>query len=226
MFGLKVPGQWLWTVCVTGLLLFTSGCSDLQASTPTISASEPAQIESSLTPIPSMTALTISSAVPTKTPLPVQTQSPTLTPTSIATEGLAMENTATKAVKAYPEILPEELYVNPDKLNGERFMFTGVLIAYGQLRIDGEVQFVLQVGIPEYPRPILVLNTQPNPNMGTNDGVIIGGTGRGVLIGLDPADPNLSTPVVNGEWFECNLPVDQQKFPPEFWTRIPQGGVN
>lgn len=224
MFGIKVPGQWLWKVCVTGLLFFTSGCSDLKAPTPAISASEPAQIESSFTPIPSMTAMTISTAAPTKTPLPVQTQSPTLTPTTMATDGLVVENTATKAVKTYPEISPDELYTKPDEYNGKRFMFTGVLIAYGQLRIDGKTQFVLQVGIPGYPRPILVLNTQPNPNMGTNDGVIIGGTGMGVLIGLDPADPNLSTPVVNGEWFECNLPVDQQKFPPEFWTKISQSG--
>ena len=37
-----------------------------------------------------------------------------------------------------------------------------------------------------------------------------------------PTDPYLVTRVIFGEWYECNLPVYQQEFPPEFWFPFPR----
>ena len=214
MFEVRVPKPWIKLVSITVFLLLACGCSNPTVATPTNIVTNQLQIETSSAPEPT------TSLVPPNTPMPTYTITPN------ATASLAGNTTATEEKKTYPLLSPSDLYANPDDYNGKRFQLEGVVLAYGMRKYDGKDVYVIQVGVPDFPRPIIVLNFSPNPKLGMHDGFIVGGTGGGAYYGIDPTDPKSFTPVILGEWYECNLPWDQWKYPYEFWNPIQLEAVN
>lgn len=218
-----ISKPWRFFISISCFLLFASGCSNTGSTITPIAENGLTQSAPTLapqsvgTPIPVVSPTTANT--PSSTVAPMANSSPTPT----ATEENIIEDAALDQYGPYPQISPADLYEHPDDYVEKKVMFTGVLISYGtNQQPDGTDAFILQVGIPDYPRPIIVLGFEPNANLGTNDGIIIGGTGGGVYYGIDHTDPDLVTPVIFGEWYECNLPVDQQEFPPEFWLPFPR----
>ena len=216
MSVIRVPKTWKYFISISIFLLLAIGCSAPNAATPTNLVNEQVQIETSSAP------LTTATPFPSKTPATGTTLEPSMTPTitlsSSTTVESAGENTATEEKKTYPQLPPADLYANPDDYEGKRFMVDGVVLGYGYRKFEGKDVYIIQVGVIDYPRPIIVLGFLPNPKLGIHDGIIIGGTGRGAYYGVDPNDPMIFTPVIFGEWYECNLLWDQWKYPYEFWT--------
>jgi len=208
MFEVRVPKPWIQLVSITVFLILACGCSGTNVSTPTIIVTDQVQIESPSAP------------EPTKTLVPPNTPIPTFTISSNATVESTGGNTGTEEKKTWPQVSPADLYANPDDYFGKRFMIDGVVIGYGMRKYEGKEVYVIQVGVPDYPRPIIVLDFSPNPRLGMHDGIVIGGTGGGAYYGIDLTDPKRYTPVILGEWYECNLPWDQWKYPYEFWIPI------
>ena len=206
MLSVRVPKPWKFFISISVFLILASGCSVSGLSTPTVIVDDQVQSQSPSAP------------EPTNTPI---TPMPTFILSSNATAELAGEITATEETKIYPQVSPADLYANPDDYNGKRFQFDGVVLSLGMRKYDGKDVYVMQVGVPDYPRPIIVLNFLPNPKLGMHDGIIVGGTGGGAYYGIDPTDSKSYTPVILGEWYEGNLLWDQWKYPYEFWTLIP-----
>ena len=210
MFVIKVPKPWIYFVTISVFLIVTCGCSASSESTPTVVLTDQFQVQSPSTP------------EPTKTPVPPM---PTFTISSNATVEMAGEITATEERKTYPQVPAADLYANPDDYYGKSFQFEGVVLSLGMRKYDGKDVYVMQIGVPDYPRPIIVLNFLPNPKLGMHDGIIVGGTGGGAYYGIDPTDSKSYTPVILGEWYEGNILWDQWKYPYEFWTLIELEGV-
>ncbi len=222
MSVVRVPNPWKYLLSLSIFSLLAGGCSYTGGSTPTISVSNQAQIESALTPEPGTAPLLSNSPAPANTLVPPM---PTLTISSSATVELATETTVTEEKKTWLQVSPADLYANPEDFFGKRFMIDGVVIGLGMRKFEGKDVYVIQVGVLDYPRPIIVLDFLPNPTLGMHDGIIIGGTGGGAYYGIDPTNPKSFTPVILGEWYECNLPWDQWKYPYEFWNPIQLEGL-
>ena len=210
MFADRVPKPWKYFVSISIFLLLVSGCSGPNVSTSTITVPNQVQVDT-----PAATPIPINSPAPTNTSQKPNTPMPTIS--SSATVELTGESD-TEEKKIYPQISPADLFANPDDYDSKRFMVDGVVLGYGYRNFEGKDVYIIQVGVIDYPRPIIVLGFLPNPKLGIHDGIIIGGTGRGAYYGIDPTDPNIFTPVILGEWYECNLLWDQWKYPYEFWT--------
>jgi len=205
MFEGIIPKPWKYFVFILFFLLLAGGCSASSGSTPTDIVTDQVQVQSPSTP------------ETTKTPVPPM---PTFTISSSATVEMAGEITATEEKKTYPQVPAADLYANPDDYYGKSFQFEGVVLSLGMRRYEGSDVYVMQVGVPDYPRPIIVLDFLLNPKLGMHDGIIVGGTGGGAYYGIDPTDSKSYTPVIHGEWYEGNLLWDQWKYPYEFWTLI------
>lgn len=210
MTVVRIPKPWIYFICISIFFLLACGCSASGVSTPTVAVTEKVQVQSPSAP------------EPTKTPVPPM---PTFTVSSNATAEIAGEITATEEKKTYPQVSPADLYANPDDYYGKRFQFEGVVLSLGMRKYNGKDVYVMQVGVLDYPRPIIVLNFLPNPKLGMHDGIIVGGTGGGAYYGIDPTDSKSYTPVILGEWYEGNILWDQWKYPYEFWTLIELEGV-
>ena len=176
MFVKRVPRLWKYLVCVSIISLLASGCSGAIVSTPTTTLPDQVQVNTSLAPLPS------NSPAPTNTPETPSTPMPTISP-SVTVE---FTGEATDAKKTYPQVTPAELYGNPDDYNGKSFMIDGVVIGYGMRKFKGQDVYVIQVGVLDYPNPIIVLGFHANPKLGIHDGIIVGGTGGGAYYGVDP----------------------------------------
>jgi len=211
MFAERIAKLWKIFVSISIFLLLVSGCTVANVSTPTIIVPDQVQVDTSAaTPLPGNSPVPTNTQVTPNTPMPTFSSSATVELTGEPTEGK----------KTYPQVTAAELYGNPDDYNGKSFMIDGVVIGYGMRKYEGKDVYVIQVGVIDYPDPIIVLNFHANPKLGIHDGIIVGGTGGGAYFGVDPADPTRYTPVILGEWYECNLPWDQWKYPYEFWTPI------
>ncbi len=208
MFVVRVPKPWKYFVTISVFLLLAYGCSVSNGSTPTVMVTDQVQVQSPSVP------------ESTRTPVPPNTPIPTFTITSNMPTETAGEITATQEKKTYPQVSPSDLFANPDDYVGKRFLFDGVVLSYGYRKYEGKDVYIIQVGVIDYPRPIIVLDFLPNPTLGIHDGIVIGGTGGGAYYGIDPTDPKSFTPVIHGEWYECNLLWDQWKYPYEFWDLI------
>ncbi len=218
MFVNRVPKVWKYLVGISIFILLASGCRGAIVSTPTTTLPNQEQGNASSTPEIGTTLTPGNSPLPTNTPVPQSTIMPTFS--SSATVEMAGEKPVTEEKKTYPQIAPADLYANPDDYFGKRFMLDGVVLGFGYRNFEGKEVYVIQVGVLEYPNPIIVLGFLPNLKLGMHDGFIVGGTGGGAYYGVDPTDPKSYTPVILGEWYECNLPWDQWKYPYEFWTPI------
>jgi hypothetical protein len=145
--------------------------------------------------------------------------SPTLTPTPKLSSQIPSKSTAQSpsenSTDQFPSISIDDLYSSPESYYLKSFMINGKLVAFGYIPFNGNNQFVLQVGVGNYIRPIIVLNFSPNDNLRVNNSITVWGYGYGSI-----NDGTNYAPLIIGVGWQTSGAEGQWKAPPNSWIPI------
>jgi hypothetical protein len=201
LFG--ASGVFFFVVVTLVLLRFLPGNKTTVTGLPTSSnqsdQSPGFQVTATLRSLPSTWTPQIAVSA-TKTQ-PFRTATPYYTPTFTLTPTISDSN--------YPEIDLADLYANPDQYANRRLSLSGKIITFGEIELDGELQFAIQIdpdyspsqGLAPY-SPVLILNLLPDVALQVNLPVRVLGKGAGSKITVMVNGIPWGGPVIYGDQWE------------------------
>lgn len=171
-----------------------------QAAFPNTSTAAAITLQSA-TPIPTYTRFVTASPTLTRTPQPTATLRPTrtLTPTITLSAAEATD-------LAYPPVQFNDFLSDPDRFTSQSLRLTGMVVGFGEARLNGQMTFALLLGPPpdQLPgegivSPLLVLGIAPDAAFDLEVIVTVYGLGGEQMDSLTVQGVSWDGPVLLGE---------------------------